>query len=180
MPMCGANRANGFNTQPPEGGWRSSESQIHRDRQFQHTAARRRLGKSCLSSLVSVMFQHTAARRRLALPPVVMSCLKNVSTHSRPKAAGWRERYVKAHRRVSTHSRPKAAGSRRAWPSASTAVSTHSRPKAAGTAPKPFATVLLGFNTQPPEGGWSSLHIRRCRLPVSTHSRPKAAGPNGK
>ena len=55
-------------------------------------------------------------------------------------------------------------------------VSTHSRPKAAGVL---FITVLIsakGFNTQPPEGGWSQPGTSSDRLNVSTHSRPKAAG----
>ena len=34
-------------------------------------------------------------------------------------------------------------------------VSTHSRPKAAGYAPILAARLITGFNTQPPEGGWS-------------------------
>ena len=34
-----------------------------------------------------------------------------------------------------------------------------------------------GFNTQPPEGGWASLRLKKTHLRrVSTHSRPKAAG----
>ena len=78
-----------FNTQPPEGGWglpfnpyktqtavsthsrpkaagRGKSSPCMRKRQFQHTAARRRLGQAVTQSV-----------HRLA-----------VSTHSRPKAAG--------------------------------------------------------------------------------------------
>ena len=33
-----------------------------------------------------------------------------------------------------------------------------------------------GFNTQPPEGGWSFTAEQVLRLQVSTHSRLKAAG----
>ena len=33
-------------------------------------------------------------------------------------------------------------------------VSTHSRPKAAGLAAESAVIGTLGFNTQPPEGGW--------------------------
>ena len=32
------------------------------------------------------------------------------------------------------------------------------------------------FNTQPPEGGWTSSPLITCEVIVSTHSRPKAAG----
>ena len=56
-------------------------------------------------------FQHTAARRRLASAPAKeQDNDSNVSTHSRPKAAGplWRVAHLLDF--VSTHSRPKAAG----------------------------------------------------------------------
>ena len=56
------------------------------------------------------MFQHTAARRRLAIRMNKVEARAEVSTHSRPKAAGQAE-VAKAERQaVSTHSRPKAAG----------------------------------------------------------------------
>ena len=100
-----------------------------------------------------------------------------VSTHSRPKAAGWYLRSRLAHKPVSTHSRPKAAGGRRfnrpvclpvsthsrpkaagpaiGWIPPKTAVSTHSRPKAAGQRCTHHERCRCCFNTQPPEGGWS-------------------------
>ena len=80
-------------------------------------------------------------------------------------------------------------------------VSTHSRPKAAGFGLDVLWVGIQRFNTQPPEGGWSSRantctefspfqhtaarrrlggkgrQTGRCRCQVSTHSRPKAAGP---
>ena len=33
-----------------------------------------------------------------------------------------------------------------------------------------------GFNTQPPEGGWTENGFIQTNIRVSTHSRPKAAG----
>ena len=36
--------------------------------------------------------------------------------------------------------------------------------------------VKAGFNTQPPEGGWAKDPESRANIRVSTHSRPKAAG----
>ena len=59
-------KQNSFNTQPPEGGW--------------HT--------SFANALSNVMFQHTAARRRLGLQSKNIDFIVEVSTHSRPKAAG--------------------------------------------------------------------------------------------
>ena len=55
-------------------------------------------------------------------------------------------------------------------------VSTHSRPKAAGAAAEKYFNKLLGFNTQPPEGGWTADVEETVKETVSTHSRPKAAG----
>ena len=55
-----------------------------------------------------------------------------VSTHSRPKAAGYDHAAQYRRGRVSTHSRPKAAGNLPICLLVSFLVSTHSRPKAAG------------------------------------------------
>ena len=122
----------GFNTQPPEGGWAQTSAEGSGSMTFQHTAARRRLAADR---------NHAAADRA-------------VSTHSRPKAAGFSASSTTIRRPVSTHSRPKAAGHlfhcssqlplfqhtaarRRLGFGApfvyiSVLVSTHSRPKAAG------------------------------------------------
>ena len=55
---------------------------------------------------------------------------------------------------VSTHSRLKAAGSVVSMKTYDIKVSTHSRLKAAGSRAYHRQSVLLCFNTQPPEGGW--------------------------
>ena len=57
-------------------------------KQFQHTAARRRLVEHHAFFTIRIKFQHTAARRRLGFTPNIKSAGKYVSTHSRPKAAG--------------------------------------------------------------------------------------------
>ena len=56
----------GFNTQPPEGGWLPKAKGGSNHLEFQHTAARRRLGSARSQNCRAVY----------------------VSTHSRPKAAG--------------------------------------------------------------------------------------------
>ncbi len=105
---------------------------------FQHTAARRRLEPSEPKDGQQFKFQHTAARRRLALGLSFVSYVGlNVSTHSRPKAAG-----------VAV---PTANGTN--------AVSTHSRPKAAGEQVGVSILATSSFNTQPPEGGWPFLNL---------------------
>ena len=101
---------------------------------FQHTAARRRLDTIRPDSGGRLKFQHTAARRRLGAQ-------RRQKTHRRP---------------VSTHSRPKAAGFDMLRLIAPLIVSTHSRPKAAGPAIKKHRLHRRGFNTQPPEGGWAT------------------------
>ena len=104
-----------------------------------------------------------------------------VSTHSRPKAAGFVYLFdYRALRRfntqppeggweygqksnqkcyVSTHSRPKAAGEDYPLGVHTVSVSTHSRPKAAGSVGGRNYALSTGFNTQPPEGGWFTPDI---------------------
>ena len=53
-------------------------------------------------------------------------------------------------------------------------VSTHSRPKAAEIL-LVECSPIVGFNTQPPEGGCYVLIEAAYTMTVSTHSRPKAA-----
>ena len=55
---------------------------------FQHTAARRRLASGTFATWQAGRFQHTAARRRLAEQKKKEKDDQEVSTHSRPKAAG--------------------------------------------------------------------------------------------
>ena len=170
-------RYGGFNTQPPEGGWKTSVNQY------------------CDTAVSTHSRPKAAGQNQLHLSHV---CL--VSTHSRPKAAGGQGGEQHLGQSVSTHSRPKAAGitpdaqwplfkfqhtaarrrleivsrlkhdlrlfqhtaaRRRLGLTATsgvliTDVSTHSRPKAAGLGFWAGAWFRLGFNTQPPEGGWES------------------------
>ena len=58
-------RLDGFNTQPPEGGWRITAKEAKELTKFQHAAARRRLVEQSANSLLESLFQHAAARRRL-------------------------------------------------------------------------------------------------------------------
>ena len=143
-----------FNTQPPEGGWRLVKVDFTVNDGFQHTAARRRLVPFAPKANRVFKFQHTAARRRLVEARIVPDITLYVSTHSRPKAAGFLPLPNCLQVEVSTHSRPKAAGIGTGCADKGTAVSTHSRPKAAG--------LLQQF-------------LRKSKQ-VSTHSRPKAAG----
>ena len=98
---------------------------------FQHTAARRRLDHSLRFAPVHDCF-NTQPPEGGWLEQIPFLSALSVSTHSRPKAAGYTHRSKTPTRRVSTHSRPKAAGAARLRQYARKHVSTHSRPKAAG------------------------------------------------
>ena len=144
-----------FNTQPPEGGWVFKACSVSASSPFQHTAARRRLGRfkfarTCRDRAVSTHSRPKAAGCGCAHG----FCDGIVSTHSRPKAAGRYRRRRDGKNRVSTHSRPKAAGWRNTSAKPTHAVSTHSRPKAAGLSVFLIDKDEKCFNTQPPEGGW--------------------------
>ena len=76
---------------------------------------------------------------------------------------------------VSTHSRPKAAGVFR-FCSQVNEIGFNTQPPEGGWRRPRFAWQKIGFNTQPPEGGWSGSFDKVLPLAVSTHSRPKAAG----
>ena len=56
-------------------------------------------------------------------------------------------------REVSTHSRPKAAADKSQALNVLHKVSTHSRPKAAASSLAEIDLEQTSFNTQPPEGG---------------------------
>ena len=101
------------------------------------------------------MFQHAAARRRLA------AATRRIISISMFQHAAARRRLGMPDMAMPT----------------SVAVSTRSRPKAAGKYGTVLATLVSGFNTQPPEGGWMPYFmIHGGNNMVSTRSRPKAAG----
>ena len=77
--------------------------------------------------------------------------------NTQPPEGGWMAywRRLRLLSVVSTHSRLKAAGSCLSpYFFGAILVSTHSRLKAAGIFINRSRRALLGFNTQPPKGGW--------------------------
>ena len=210
-----------FNTQPPEGGWTcytdqatkikvsthsrpkaagQSKGIIMVDAQnvsthsrpkaagpppaettaakaFQHTAARRRLARCTALPLHSSLFQHTAARRRLGAAHAFASAdVRFQHTAARRRLDG-QTAYCPLRQYVSTHSRPKAAGQFDLF-APQLRIGFNTQPPEGGWRQKRlFAAGASSFNTQPPEGGWAvARHYHAPRLRVSTHSRPKAAG----
>ena len=103
---------------------------------FQHTAARRRLAQQWAAYREYCKFQHTAARRRLDLMINKMHALMRVSTHSRPKAAGWLRLLQYLEHKSFQHT----AARRRLVFSDGLCLVLRRR-----------------FNTQPPEGGWLGI-----------------------
>ena len=122
---------------------------------FQLTAARRRLGMTRVLSAGVPQFQLSAARRRLA------ACrLARLSPprrfNSQPPEGGWGLQMTK-HKgvtNVSTHSRPKAAGCPSFLPRISHCC-FNSQPPEGGWLPiQHIQPCIFRFNSQPPEGGW--------------------------
>ena len=144
---------------------------------FQHTAARRRLAHCGCRLSVQQWFQHTAARRRLVFAPSVLVSSVVVSTHSRPKAAGpWYQKRGRLHGFQHTAARRRlgylnrrtvcesgfqhtAARRRLVIKIYSDGVKAVFQHTAARRRLGPEYTAgracRAGFNTQPPEGGWS-------------------------
>ena len=120
-----------FNTQPPEGGWSistlSATSSISFNTQPPEGGWVRWWRKSALIGCFN-----TQPPEGGWIVGVKKFNGQIVSTHSRPKAAGYSHCFRPYYLSVSTHSRPKAAGMVCIGFPQSCDVSTHSRPKAAG------------------------------------------------
>ena len=100
-----------FNTQPPEGGWISVEHTVQIANVSTHSRPKAAGLIPCRLS-VDFEFQHTAARRRLATLAVNNSV--QISFNTQPPEGGWDGTWdTDALISVSTHSRPKAAGYQR-------------------------------------------------------------------
>ena len=120
------------------------------------------------------MFQHTAARRRLS-DGTSTTDDTDVSTHSRPKAAGSVASLRAAWFR-SFNTQPPEGG----WIKSRCQSMKHWRFQHTAARRRLFSTGQSGyahgcFNTQPPEGGWVDIKLLAQCFIVSTHSRPKAA-----
>ena len=142
-----------FNTQPPEGGWLLGHIRQGDNARFQHTAARRRLATG-FSAVSTGRCFNTQPPEGGWVYGVDVSPSSNVSTHSRPKAAGclWTSRRTKLSRFQHTAARrrlglPFGARSKRLLFQHTAA---RRRLDHAGNS---FNTTYC-FNTQPPEGGW--------------------------
>ena len=143
-----------FNSQPPEGGWAAAGNRLAVCRCFNSQPPEGGWVAQLIGAQTPWQFQLTAARRRLGDDGPANSVCGQVSTHSRPKAAG-------------------AAGRLRSFDDGG----FNSQPPEGGWWLKQLACVVRWcFNSQPPEGGWAHVEAALQGRSVSTHSRPKAAG----
>ena len=121
------------------------------------------------------MFQHTAARRRL-VQPLGFIFVFGASFNTQPPEGGWMGLCGKLHMEtVSTHSRPKAAG----WSSFIFLVAYmcfNTQPPEGGWTQIYLVTFnLFSFNTQPPEGGWIQIWVV-LMIRVSFNTQPPEGG----
>ena len=106
------------------------------------------------------------------LPSLLQDCF-----NTQPPEGGWLHLDISLyHLSVSTHSRPKAAGFVKNffWPPEEMFQHTAARRRLDWQQGQDY--LARSFNTQPPEGGWQYVEQAVQHLLVSTHSRPKAAG----
>ena len=146
-----------FNTQPPEGGWKSDSGRGRLACCFNTQPPEGGwLGIPSPVTDFDVMFQHTAARRRLALALRRFAAVCTVSTHSRPKAAG--AFAVGLYRQQFGFNTQPPEGGWEKIPEGHT-INDMFQHTAARRRLGPPADVpknrMAGFNTQPPEGGWN-------------------------
>ena len=122
-----------FNTQPPEGGWHDEMFDVVFHRGFNTQPPEGGWGVGGRADSLVPLFQHTAARRRLASVQPGMTWLTGCF-NTQPPEGGWgnEQNSSDSNFNVSTHSRPKAAGLIISGVVLVPRVSTHSRPKAAG------------------------------------------------
>ena len=121
------------------------------------------------------MFQHTAARRRLGREPrrhYAANCF-----NTQPPEGGWVVVFPYKVVQVCFNTQPPEGG----WGGYMGIYGgymgfqhTAARRRLADTQDKGY--YKYSFNTQPPEGGWIPVYSRSIPVGVSTHSRPKAAG----
>ena len=123
------------------------------------------------------MFQHTAARRRLGRD-MAKQRLFVASFNTQPPEGGW-PRHQRQNAYVACfNTQPPEGG----WIVQYNAIRIlprfNTQPPEGGWIKSAITLVFMGgFNTQPPEGGWFCyFQDIGYTTRVSTHSRPKAAG----
>ena len=155
-PSHDLSRCRRFNTQPPEGGWENILRFVNYNDSFNTQPPEGGWTFTFSVSFIIFLFQHTAARRRLGRLRLCLAYLHGFNTQ--PPEGGWPYRHCQRlfSRRFNTQP-PEGGCFRSASTVPVTLVSTHSRLKAAESISK-LSFIPGGFNTQPPEGGCSTRH----------------------
>ena len=100
------------------------------------------------------MFQHTAARRRLGLIGACIRYQDDVSTHSRPKAAGWPSAWLRRLNNCFNTQPPEGGWARKRRTKFRDSCFNTQPPEGGWVDFETRLSMVTGFNTQPPEGGW--------------------------
>ena len=146
---------------------------------FQHTAARRRLAIRLATTIRHIRFQHTAARRRLDSKMGGSDGNgKFQHTAARRRLGGTQQQRCKRRQFQHTAARRRLV-SQPSRPRLTNRVSTHSRPKAAGRLASLHACTPACFNTQPPEGGWPFLPTYHKRVSCFNTQPPEGGWYSG-
>ena len=103
-------RLDGFNSQPPEGGWQAFAAPRPCLGCFNSQPPEGGWGGLAGIRALGAGFNSQPPEGGWLFKEHIMSITSAVSTHSRPKAAGGKNKGQPKVFRVSTHSRPKAAG----------------------------------------------------------------------
>ena len=174
-----------FNTQPPASRPRPAQTRFNTQPthpahvfliQFQHTAARRRLGGWLVIVIVGFRFQHTAARRRLEINQF-RHLSTNTFQHTAARRRLARMNSARKSGRLFQHTAARRRlGDLKVFDVRHGRVSTHSRPKAAGNSSPAKASDLVFQHTAARRRLALDARGNGQYLAVSTHSRPKAAG----
>ena len=132
---------------------------MEKRREFQHTAARRRLATQHKADLALLAVSTHSRPKAAGLYQVLLSCFGGRCFNTQPPEGGWVAlRYLETQGQ-GFNTQPPEGG----WLHGMAAVdytadvSTHSRPKAAGCKRCLLICRQNCFNTQPPEGGWDAF-----------------------
>ena len=188
----------GFNTQPPEGGWTFNQLIDWICTRFNTQPPEG--GWFRIKQLFNNIFSFNTQPPEGGWLPANTSAApqRAVSTHSRPKAAGFALDCTRQ-KPYRFNTQPPEGGWQGLPQPPATPAGFNTQPPEGGWSPlTAFQLHATRFNTQPPEGGWSTrgkMCWQGCRFQhtaarrrldcgwpppfcpsVSTHSRPKAAG----
>ena len=142
---------------------------------FQHTAARRRLVETTDVVDLNHRFQHTAARRRLGTATGGRTSTRGFNTQ--PPEGGWvmlKEQNLSND--VSTHSRPKAAGQEKEKQEKEKKFQHTAARRRLVAAAQLVVGVMQFQHTAARRRLEKASNVVSTAITVSTHSRPKAAG----